>query len=115
MAGTGSYLPGRPISIDEVDRVLGELTEAPKKIQDWMQRMKMLMKELLEVESYHYAIDPETRQFTDDNISMSVKAAQSALEMAGIEAPGHRIHRLRQRPHGPDAHPFRQDPGSAGD
>jgi 3-oxoacyl-[acyl-carrier-protein] synthase III len=44
------------------------------------------MKELLEVQRYHYAIDPVTRQFTDDNISMSVKAAQKALAMAGMDA-----------------------------
>ena len=84
IAGTGSYLPGKPISIDEVDQVLGELTEAPKKIQDWLKRMKLLMKELLEVEQYHYAIDPVTREFTDDNISMSVKASREALQMAGM-------------------------------
>jgi len=82
IAGTGSYLPGKPLTIDQVDKVLGELTEAPQKIQDWMKRMKLLMKELLEVEHYHYAIDPGTREFTDDNITMSVKAAQKALAEA---------------------------------
>jgi len=86
IAGTGSYLPGDPLAIDQVDQVLGELTGAPKKIQDWLRRMKMLMKELLEVEHYHYAIDPVTRAFTEDNISMSVKAARKALEMAGMES-----------------------------
>jgi len=86
VSGTGSYLPGAPVSIDHVDQVLGELTEAPKKVRDWLGRMKLLMKEMLEVESYHYAIDPVTRQFTDDNISMAVKAARKALEMAGMDA-----------------------------
>lgn len=86
IAGTGSYLPGAPLTIDEADRVLGELTEAPKKIRDWLERMKLLMKELLEVEKYHYAIDPLTRQFTDDNITMSAAAARQALAMAGLQA-----------------------------
>jgi 3-oxoacyl-[acyl-carrier-protein] synthase-3 len=86
ISGTGSFLPGSPISIDEVDYFLGELTEAPPKIRTWLQRMKSMMKELLEVEMYHYAIDPVTRQFTEDNITMSVKAAKQALEMAGIPA-----------------------------
>ena len=89
VTGTGCYLPGKSLTLDEVDRVLGELTEAPKKIQDWLRRMKLLMKELLEVEQYHYAIDPATREFTDDNITMSVKAARKALEMAGT--PSHEI------------------------
>jgi 3-oxoacyl-[acyl-carrier-protein] synthase-3 len=86
ITGTGSFLPGAPISIDEVDYYLGELTEAPKKINDWLQRMKSMMKEMLEVESYYYAIDPVTREFTEDNISMSVKAAEKALSMANINA-----------------------------
>jgi len=84
--GTGSFLPGKAISIDEVDSYLGELTDAPKKIQSWLQRMKLLMKEMLEVESYFYAIDPITREFTEDNITMSIKAAEKALKMANIQA-----------------------------
>jgi 3-oxoacyl-[acyl-carrier-protein] synthase III len=84
--GTGSFLPGSPISIDEVDYFLGELTEAPPKIKAWLQRMKSMMKEMVEVENYYYAIDPVTRQFTEDNITMSVKAANKALEMAGLPA-----------------------------
>ena len=36
VVGTGSFLPGSPISIDQVDYFLGELTGAPKKIQDWL-------------------------------------------------------------------------------
>jgi len=82
ISGTGSFLPGSPISIDEVDYFLGELTDAPVKIKTWLQRMKVMMKEMLEVENYYYAIDPLTREFTEDNITMSVKAAKKAMEMA---------------------------------
>ena len=85
LIGTGSYLPGTPIAIDEVDHYLGELTEAPLKIQKWLRRMKDLMDEMLEVDYYHYAIDPKTREFTDDNITMSVKAAQKAIKKAGLK------------------------------
>ena len=85
LTGSGSYLPGKPITIDEVDHYLGELTEAPKKLQKWLHRMKDLMKEMLEVEYYHFAIDPETREFTEDNITMSVKAAKKALDKAGLK------------------------------
>jgi 3-oxoacyl-[acyl-carrier-protein] synthase III len=76
VTGSGSYLPGSPLSIDEVDLALGELEDAPKRIQDWLKRMKLLMKEMLAVERYHYAIDPVSREFTEDNITMSVKAAE---------------------------------------
>ncbi len=54
---------------------LDALTGAPVKIQKWLERMKGLMKEMLEVENYYFAIDPVTRKFTEDNITMSVKAA----------------------------------------
>jgi 3-oxoacyl-[acyl-carrier-protein] synthase-3 len=86
VAGTGSFLPGSPISINDVDYFLGELTAAPKKIKDWLKRMKLMMKEMLEVESYYYAIDPVTREFTEDNVTMSLKAAENALKMANIPA-----------------------------
>lgn len=81
-----SYLPGKALKIDEVDDVLGLLPNAPVKLQKWLQRMKILMKELLEVKAYHFTIDPETREFTDDNISMSVKAAKKALNKADMNA-----------------------------
>ena len=86
VSGSGSFLPGEPIHKTQVDRYLGELTDAPPRIVKWLQRIKGLMAELLEVEYYHFAIDPETRTFTEDNISMSVKAARLALEAAGAKA-----------------------------
>jgi len=86
VTGTGSYLPGKPISIDKVDHYLGSFDNASVKIQKWLKRMKGLMKEMLEVENYYFAIDPKTREFTEDNISMSVKAAKQALDLARIKS-----------------------------
>ena len=87
LAGTGSFLPGEKIPFDQVDYYLGELPGAPEKIRKWQERMKKVMKEILDVEYYHYAIDPVSREFTEDNITMSVKASIKALETAGIH-PG---------------------------
>jgi 3-oxoacyl-[acyl-carrier-protein] synthase-3 len=84
VAGSGSFLPGAPVPASEVDYYLGELTEAPEKIRKWLGRIKILMKELLEVEYYHFALDPVTRKFTEDNVTMSVKAALEAITDAGI-------------------------------
>jgi 3-oxoacyl-[acyl-carrier-protein] synthase III len=84
VTGSGSFLPGEPIPADQVDHFLGELTEAPEKIRKWLQRIRLLMKELLEVEYYHFAMDPVTRKFTEDNVTMSVKAAREAIEDAGL-------------------------------
>ena len=86
IAGSGTYLPGQPIPFEQADTILGKLTKAPQKIQNWIARMKPVMAELLDIKYFHYAIDPKTREFTDDNISMSVKAAEAALQLAGMQA-----------------------------
>jgi 3-oxoacyl-[acyl-carrier-protein] synthase-3 len=85
VSGTGSFLPGRPVPFDEIDRYLGEINGAPPKVMKWMKRIKPLMGEMLGIESYYYAIDPDTREFTEDNITMAVKAAQKALDMARLK------------------------------
>lgn len=86
IAGSGTYLPGKPIPFDQMDQVLGTLEQAPAKIKSWLQRMQPVMAELLDIEVLHYAIDPLTREFTDDNVTMSVKAARQALDMADVPA-----------------------------
>jgi 3-oxoacyl-[acyl-carrier-protein] synthase-3 len=85
LAGSGSYLPGKAIPFKEREKVLGELKEAPEKIQKWLKSMNPVMEELLDIKYLHYAIDPETREFTEDNVSMSVKAAKRALNHSGID------------------------------
>jgi 3-oxoacyl-[acyl-carrier-protein] synthase III len=87
LVGSGTYLPGEPIPFDRIDEVLGPLTEAPREIQRWIARTATVMSELLDIDRVHYAIDPATREFTDDNVTMSVEAARRALDMAGME-PG---------------------------
>jgi len=84
LAGTGSYLPGKPIPPEDIALFLGEVTEAPPKVRRWLERIRPLMKELLDIEYYHFAVDPETRQFTEDNVTMSVKAARKAIADAGM-------------------------------
>ncbi|MEN8190103.1 MAG: 3-oxoacyl-ACP synthase [Thermodesulfobacteriota bacterium] len=86
VAGSGSYLPGDPVDFDDIDKVLGNLDRAPKKIRKWISSTHRVMREILDIDTVYYAIDPETHQFTEDNISMSVKAGKKALTMAGIEA-----------------------------
>ena len=83
--GTGTYLPGKPIKYDDIEYYLGELLDAPKKVRNWLKRMKLLMKEILDIDYYHFAIDPETREFTDDNITMAVKASKKALNIANLK------------------------------
>ncbi len=86
ITGSGHFLPGKPIPFKDVDYFLGELNNIPPRIKKWHNRMQNVMSELVEVEYYHFALDPKTREFTDDNVTMSVKAAKSALQNAGINA-----------------------------
>ncbi|MBK1730759.1 hypothetical protein CKO41_02850 [Thiococcus pfennigii] len=84
VAGLGSFLPGDPVRFTEIENVLGKLTEAPPKILSWIERMRPIMEEMLGIETCHYALDPVTREPTEDNVTMSVKAAEKAMAMAGI-------------------------------
>ena len=85
IAGSGKYLPGEPIPFSDIEKVLGTLADAPQKIQSWIKKTHPVMQELLAVKYLHYAIDPRTREFTDDNITMAVKASQNALSYAGMK------------------------------
>ena len=86
IAGSGSYLPGESIPMEKIDLYLGEITDAPQRVKRWLERIRPLMMEMLDIKYYHFAIDPITRQFTEDNITMSVKAAKQALSDAKMEA-----------------------------
>jgi 3-oxoacyl-[acyl-carrier-protein] synthase III len=85
VAGIGSYSPGEPVAFERIEDVLGRITEAPPKMLKWIDRMRPIMEEMLGVEYCHYAIDPQTREPTDDNVTMSVKSAEKALAMAGLQ------------------------------
>lgn len=85
IVGTGSYLPGNPIAFEDVDRILGELDEVDEDFKKWYKRSKRTMKQLLGIEHYYFAIDPETREFTETPSTLATKAAQKALEAAGMK------------------------------
>jgi 3-oxoacyl-[acyl-carrier-protein] synthase III len=86
VVGSGAYLPGEPIPAADIERMLGPLSEAPPRIQKWIASTGTVLRELLDIRHVHYAIDPQTREFTDDNVTMSVHSARQALEAAGMAA-----------------------------
>lgn len=86
VAGIGSFSPGEPIPFDNIEDVLGELTDAPKKVKKRIKRLRPILKQMLGIKYAHYAIDPQTRQPTETNTTMSVKCAQKALQMAKMDA-----------------------------
>jgi 3-oxoacyl-[acyl-carrier-protein] synthase III len=84
IAGIGSHSPGEPVPFERIEDVLGRITGAPPKLEKWIERMRPIMNEMLGVKFCHYAIDPQSRQPAEDNVQMSVKAAERALAMAGL-------------------------------
>ena len=85
LTGIGSFSPGDPVPFDKIEDVLGKITDAPEKLLKRIDRMRPIMKEMLGVEYSHYAIDQDSRQLTEDNTSMCVKAAHKAFKMAGTD------------------------------
>jgi 3-oxoacyl-[acyl-carrier-protein] synthase III len=70
---TGAYLPGDPISNEDVERLVGPL---PSDILDGLQ-----------VKTRHWIIDPVTGEHRDSNSGLAHRATMQALERAGVE-PG---------------------------
>jgi 3-oxoacyl-[acyl-carrier-protein] synthase-3 len=81
--GTGSFLPNDPIPNDRIDDVLGHLTKAPEKVQNFVRTVGRRMLENGGVETRHFAIDPETHALTHTIASLSEESGRRALEMAG--------------------------------
>jgi 3-oxoacyl-[acyl-carrier-protein] synthase III len=84
VSGTGSFLPGDPIPFENIEDFLGHITGAPTKVIKWIERSKPLLNEMLDIDHCYYAIDPHTKERTEDHITMSVKAARMALEAAHL-------------------------------
>jgi 3-oxoacyl-[acyl-carrier-protein] synthase III len=85
VTGSGHFLPGDPVPPEKIEDYLGAITSGPKKLMRWIGKTKLLMREMLDIEYYHYAIDPETREHTETHTTMGVKAAREALAAANRE------------------------------
>lgn len=83
VAAAGSFLPGEPLGYDDIDSVLGPFTEPT--LQRAYQRSREVMRELLAMDRYYFAVDPVTRQITETPSSMAAKAARRALDAAGMQ------------------------------
>ena len=71
MVSTGSYLPGEPISNQQVEEVAGGL---PADVLEGLQ-----------VKTRHWIADPHTGEQSETNSEMAGKAAREALELAGTD------------------------------
>ncbi len=73
MVATGSYLPGEPITNEELESFVGGVPED--------------VLEGLQVKTRHWIADPRTGEQGETNAEMAGKAAKQALELADID-PG---------------------------
>jgi 3-oxoacyl-[acyl-carrier-protein] synthase III len=71
VAGTGSFLPGDPISNDDLLRLVGPLPDA--------------VLEGIQVKTRHWVVDPETGEHRFGNSEMAASAALQALGRAELE------------------------------
>ena len=86
LIGTGSFLPGDPVGMDDLERVLGPLTEAPEPVQRFVSGAGRRMMEGSGIINRHFAIHPETGALTHSFSDLAREACDRALEDAGIEA-----------------------------
>jgi 3-oxoacyl-[acyl-carrier-protein] synthase-3 len=69
---TGAYLPGEPITNEQIERVAGPLPDD--------------VLEGIQVKTRHWIADPETGEQNELNSDLAYKATVRALERAGMEA-----------------------------
>ncbi len=85
--GTGSYLPGAPVTPERVEEVLGRIPDLPPRLA---RRAESIGPEVLAragVQRRYFAIDPDSRAQTETNASMAERAVRAALAGSG-ESPG---------------------------
>jgi 3-oxoacyl-[acyl-carrier-protein] synthase III len=86
ISGIGSFLPGEPVPFDQIETVLGPITNGSSRVMKRIEKIRPVMKGLLGIEYSHYALDPTTRESTETNVSMTTKSALKALESAQMKA-----------------------------
>lgn len=85
IAGTGSFLPGPPVTNDRLEAVLGPLEHAPPKVKSFIENLGPKTLDSGGVRTRHFAVDPETKDMTHNFSTLAEKAARNALEMAQME------------------------------
>lgn len=82
ITGTGSFLPNDPVPAEQIDDVLGHLTDAPPKVQNFIKTVGKRMLTGGGVTHRHFAVNPETHELTHTLTTLSEESARRALAMA---------------------------------
>lgn len=86
VAGTGGFLPNEPVANEDIPQVLGPLTDAPPRIQGFVENVIPRMLAAGGVEARHFSIDRETHHLTHTVTDLAEEAARRALDSAGVAA-----------------------------
>jgi 3-oxoacyl-[acyl-carrier-protein] synthase-3 len=71
IAATGAYLPGEPLSNEDIEAMVGPLPDG--------------MLEGMHMRNRHWIVDPSTGEHTDSTSGMAARALEQALARAGTE------------------------------
>lgn len=85
LISTGVYLPGEPVSFDNIEDMIGRLDNAPLRIKKIRDKLYNRVKNLVVVEQCYFAIDSATKEITETNATMTVKAINEALKKANMK------------------------------
>lgn len=83
--GTGSYLPGAPVSCDRIEDILGHIEGLNESLNALEERVRKNILIRSGVRQRYFAIDPISRVQTESNASMIEFAIRSALKAAQIK------------------------------
>lgn len=84
MLGTGSFLPGPPVTIDEIESRLGRLDDAPDAVRRFSAGAGRRLAEHSGVRHRHFAIDPDTGELTHDFAGLAREACVRGLAQAEV-------------------------------
>ena len=80
ITSTAAFLPNAPVDNEEMERILGQVGVRPSRARRAVLRSNG-------IKSRHYAIDPQTLQFTDTNAGMTAKAVRALARGEGALPP----------------------------
>lgn len=85
LTGTGHYLPGEPVPPAGVENLLGFIPGLEPRLAAQLDLLRERMLSRGGIQWRHFAMDPQTRRQTGDNVSLAAEACRQALSMAGCE------------------------------
>jgi 3-oxoacyl-[acyl-carrier-protein] synthase-3 len=84
LLGTGAFLPGPPVTTDEIESVLGDLPDALATVAAFSRRAGPRIAEESGVRLRHFAVDRATGRLTHDFTDLAREACVAAMDDASI-------------------------------